>query len=160
MVPVDGKRLESHIFLNLSIGIYTPCEHRCVMESKCVSVNIGPTIENDKVTCELNDADHLQFPDDLKNHPGWTYRGTEVRNARNACCDYQCHESVRYQQIVTQRMSTTLCCITVVRHAINKWVVSYRINSVLCVFYGVNSWIKCSSRRVAFQLVESPVNSS
>ena len=61
----DGKRLEGHGFLNLSIGIYTLCEHRCVMESKCVSVNIGPS-GNDKVVCELSDSDHLQHPKDLK----------------------------------------------------------------------------------------------
>ena len=52
-------------------------EHRCVMERKCVSVNIGPTIR-DKVICELSDSDHLQDPGDLKPRPGWTYRGTEV----------------------------------------------------------------------------------
>ena len=32
--------------------------------------------------------------------------------------------------------------------------------SITTLFYDVNSWTKCSSRRVAFQLVESPVNSS
>ena len=82
--PVDGKRLEGHVFLNLSIEKYTPCEFHCLLESRCLSANIGPSMENNKVTCELNDADHSQHPDDLKDHPGWTYRGTEVRNASNA----------------------------------------------------------------------------
>ena len=77
--PVDGKRLEGHVFLTLSIGIYTSCEHRCVMESKCVSVNIGPS-GNDKVVCELSDSHHLPHPEDLIQRIGWTYRGTEVRN--------------------------------------------------------------------------------
>lgn len=81
--PADGRRLESHLFLNLSIGKYTPCEHRCIMENRCVSVNIGPLTEKNEVTCELNDADYLQYPGDLKYHPGWTYRGTEVRHASN-----------------------------------------------------------------------------
>ena len=79
--PVAGKRLEGHVFLNLSIGIYTPCEHRCVMEKECVSVNIGPTINN-KVVCELSDSDAIKHPGDLKQRNGWTYRGTEVRNAK------------------------------------------------------------------------------
>ena len=47
------------------------------MESKCVSVNIGPPA-NDKVVCELSDSDHLQHPGDLKPRHGWTYTGTEV----------------------------------------------------------------------------------
>ena len=58
--------------------MYTSCEHRCVMERECVSVNIGPPI-NDKKVCELSDSDHLQHPQDLKPRHGWTYTGTEVR---------------------------------------------------------------------------------
>ena len=45
------------MFLNLSIEMYASCHHRCVMESDCVSVNIGPPI-NDKVVCELSNSDH------------------------------------------------------------------------------------------------------
>ena len=75
--PENGYYLNGHVFLNLTIGIYTPCEHRCVMESKCVSVNIGPPA-NYKVVCELSDSDHLQHPGDLKPRHGWTYIGTEV----------------------------------------------------------------------------------
>ena len=62
------------MFLNLTIGVYTPCHHRCSMESRCVSVNIGPPV-NDKVVCELSDSDHIQNPQDLKTREGWTYRG-------------------------------------------------------------------------------------
>jgi len=49
------------------------------MESDCVSVNIGPPI-NDKVVCELSVSDYMQHPEDLKPRYGWTFRGTEVRN--------------------------------------------------------------------------------
>jgi len=77
--PDIGFYLRDHVFLNLTIGVYAPCYHRCVMESRCVSVNIGPPM-NDKVVCELSDSDHLQHPQDLKPRHGWTYRGiTEVR---------------------------------------------------------------------------------
>ena len=48
------------------------------MQSRCVSYNIGPPI-NDKVICELSDSDHYLHPDDLKPRPGFTYTGTEVR---------------------------------------------------------------------------------
>lgn len=67
------------MFMNLTIGVYTSCERRCVMERKCVSINIGPSIA-DEVICEMSDSDHLQHPEDLKIRPGWTYRGTEVEN--------------------------------------------------------------------------------
>ena len=76
--PDDGHYLADHVFLNLSIGIYTPCHHRCVMESRCVSINIGPPVK-DKVVCELSDSDHIQHPQHLKPRQGWSYRGiTEV----------------------------------------------------------------------------------
>ena len=65
--------------MNLSIGVYRQCEERCLMESDCVSVNIGPPI-NDKVVCELSDSDYSQHREDLKPKCGWAYRGTEVRN--------------------------------------------------------------------------------
>ena len=66
------------MFLNLSIGMYASCEHRCVMERECVSVNIGPLVNN-KVVCELSNLDHMQHPEDLKPRHGWAYTGTEVR---------------------------------------------------------------------------------
>jgi len=78
--PQIGHYLERHVFLNLSIGVHRQCEEQCLMESECVSINIGPTI-NDKVVCELSDSDHLHHPEDLKPRYGWIYRGTEVRNA-------------------------------------------------------------------------------
>ena len=78
-LPLEsGCYLRDHVFLNLTIGVHTACHHRCVMESRCVSVNIGRPV-NDKVVCELSDSDHIQHPQDLKPRQGWTYRGiTEV----------------------------------------------------------------------------------
>jgi len=48
------------------------------MESNCVSINIGPPI-NDKVLCQLSDSDHIRHPDDLRPSEGFMYRGTQVR---------------------------------------------------------------------------------
>jgi len=77
--PETGQYLEGHVFLNLTLGLLTPCEDRCVMQRECVSVNIGPVL-NDRVICELSNSDHWRHPEDLKPRPGWTYRGTEVQN--------------------------------------------------------------------------------
>ena len=77
--PADNRRLEGHVIWNRSIGIHGSCHHFCAMERECVSVNINPVL-NDTVVCELNDADALQNPGDLKVTPGWNYRATEVRN--------------------------------------------------------------------------------
>ena len=76
--PDDGHYLADHVFLNLTTGIYTPCHHRCVMESRCVSISMGALV-NDKVVCELSDSDHIQHPQHFKPRQGWSYRGiTEV----------------------------------------------------------------------------------
>ena len=67
------------MFLNLTTGVkHAPCEHRYLMESDCVSVNIGPPL-NGRVICELSNSDHIEHPEDIKQRPGWTCRGTEVR---------------------------------------------------------------------------------
>ncbi|XP_020619987.1 delta-like protein 4 [Orbicella faveolata] len=54
------------------------------MESRCMSINIGPVI-NDKVICELSNSDHSLHPDDLKARPGFTYTGTENACSSNPC---------------------------------------------------------------------------
>lgn len=56
------------------------CKGRCTIDSNCVSINIGPTI-NDKVLCQLSNSDHIQHPDDVKPRDGFMYRGTEVGNS-------------------------------------------------------------------------------
>ncbi|XP_078352336.1 putative skeletal organic matrix protein 5 [Oculina patagonica] len=54
------------------------------MESRCVSINIGPPI-NDRVVCELSDSDHSLHPEDLKPRAGFTYTGTENACSGNPC---------------------------------------------------------------------------
>ncbi|XP_068673275.1 uncharacterized protein [Montipora foliosa] len=46
------------------------------MDRKCVSINIGPTME-DKTICEISDSDHNQHSNDLKSSSRWKYRFTE-----------------------------------------------------------------------------------
>ena len=59
-----------------------PCRVQCVMDSRCVSINIGQQI-NDRVVCELSDSDHTSHPDDIKAREGFTYTGTEVNKQNN-----------------------------------------------------------------------------
>ncbi|XP_068734361.1 protein kinase C-binding protein NELL2-like [Montipora capricornis] len=70
--------------MNLTVG-KDECEHWCLMENKCVSVNIGSGKSPSNVICELSDSDHCQHPEDLKPRQGWTYRG-----AKNPCCYNPC----------------------------------------------------------------------
>ncbi|KAL9953840.1 hypothetical protein ACROYT_G041312 [Oculina patagonica] len=53
------------------------------MESPCVSINIGPPI-NDRVVCELSDSDHSLHPENLEPRAGFTYTGTELVHFRLA----------------------------------------------------------------------------
>ena len=64
--------------ISLNFGMRASCRSRCTIENDCVSINIGPPI-NDKVLCQLSDSDHIEHPDDLKPRDGYIYRGTEVR---------------------------------------------------------------------------------
>ena len=77
----DGYSLQGHVIKNLSLQLGTrdPCRGQCVMESRCVSINIGPPI-NDRVICELSDSDDILHPEDLKPRTGFTYTGIEVKN--------------------------------------------------------------------------------
>ncbi|XP_068684946.1 uncharacterized protein [Montipora foliosa] len=85
LLPVQtGRYFEGHVFMNLTVG-KDGCEHWCLMENKCVSVNIGSGKSPSSVICELSDSDHCQHPKDLKPRQGWTYRG-----AKNPCCYNPC----------------------------------------------------------------------
>ncbi|XP_068731164.1 thrombospondin-type laminin G domain and EAR repeat-containing protein-like [Montipora capricornis] len=70
--------------MNISVG-KDQCERWCLMDNKCVSVNIGSEKSPNSVICELSDSDHCQHPEDLKPRQGWTYRG-----AKNPCCYNPC----------------------------------------------------------------------
>ena len=67
------------MFKNLTLSLDTgnPCRRQCVMESRCVSVNIGPLINNN-VICELSDSDHSLHPEDLKVLDDFAFVNMEV----------------------------------------------------------------------------------
>ncbi|XP_068730375.1 uncharacterized protein [Montipora capricornis] len=88
LLPVQsGRYLEGHVFMNLTVG-KDACEHWCLMENKCVSVNIASEKSPSRVICELSDSDHCQHQEDLKPRQGWTYRG-----AKNHCCYNPCRNN-------------------------------------------------------------------
>ena len=67
--------------MNFTVGKYG-CELWCLLENKCVSVNIGSGKSPSSVICELSDSDHCQHPKDLKPRQGWTYRGAKVSHVK------------------------------------------------------------------------------
>ncbi|XP_078349292.1 uncharacterized protein LOC144634261 [Oculina patagonica] len=54
------------------------------MESRCMSINIGPPISN-RIVCELSDSDQSLHPEDLKPRAGFTFTGTENACSSNPC---------------------------------------------------------------------------
>ncbi|XP_078352337.1 protein lin-12-like [Oculina patagonica] len=82
----DGYVLQGHVIKNLTLKLGTrdPCRGQCVMESRCMSINIGPPIK-DGAVCELSDSDHSLHPEDLKPRAGFTYTGTENACSSNPC---------------------------------------------------------------------------
>ncbi|XP_078374030.1 uncharacterized protein LOC144657542 [Oculina patagonica] len=82
--PIQGFALQGQMLRNLSIGIYASCKDLCTMESRCVSFNLGPPI-NDRMVCELSDSDNTQHPDDLIPREGFVYRSTELYTRSGKC---------------------------------------------------------------------------
>lgn len=54
------------------------CRYECLMESTCVSVNIGPPNETGFRLCQLIDSDHTQHRDDNEARKGFIHWATEV----------------------------------------------------------------------------------
>ena len=93
--------------ISLSVGMHETCNERCAMEDTCVSINIGPPI-NDKVLCQLSDSDHMRHPGDLKPKEGFTYKGTEVTHLSMNC--YFCYSMLT--------RINDICCILIRTHAV------------------------------------------
>ena len=84
-VWIEGYALQGHVIKTLSLPVApsirsmrSMCKNRCIIDPLCVSVNIGPVIEN-RFICELSDSDHNKHYKDMKPRKGFMYIGTEVR---------------------------------------------------------------------------------
>ena len=77
---IKGYALYGHVIQNLTlpVDIPDPCRTQCVMESRCVAINIGPHF-GDHIIFELSDSDGNEYPQDLKPRNNFIYIGTEVR---------------------------------------------------------------------------------
>ena len=77
---IKGYALYGHVIQNLTlpVDIQDPCRTQCVMESRCVAINISPHF-GDHIICELSDSDGTEYPQDLKPRNDFIYIGTEVR---------------------------------------------------------------------------------
>lgn len=70
----SGKYLRNHV-INTFIGYSTSdCEMYCYMSHMCQSFNYRAV----NVSCEINDSDHFQHPDDLINGADYVYLATKV----------------------------------------------------------------------------------
>ena len=82
-IKINEYRLQFHVIKKFNLSIYvgpsmrSACTHRCIMDPVCVSVNIGPSTDEEFI-CELSDSDHMKHPADLKKREGFLYIGTEV----------------------------------------------------------------------------------
>ncbi|XP_031555505.1 uncharacterized skeletal organic matrix protein 7-like [Actinia tenebrosa] len=79
-ITIEGQALVNHTFLTTQATNDGHCESKCFMDDLCISYNFGRSTSGQSNTCELNEADHKQFPNDLVPRPGTMYR-----NAENTC---------------------------------------------------------------------------
>lgn len=95
---IKGSALQSHVIKNLTLpaNVQDSCRVQCVMESQCLSINVGPHIKG-RVLCELSDSDHTSYPYDIKPREGFTYTGTEVTKF----ISYDNHQIYYYSQITS-----------------------------------------------------------
>lgn len=75
----EGKRLVNHVIRTIQHVQEDFCGALCFMEHNCVSFNVEMTSGSDTATkCELNNATHHEYPNDLKPWNNYIYRGTKV----------------------------------------------------------------------------------
>ncbi|XP_031571425.1 uncharacterized protein LOC116305621 [Actinia tenebrosa] len=74
---VDGYALANHTFLTDKALDDDHCQSKCFMDDRCISYNFGRGASWELQTCELNEADHKQFPEDLVPRPDTTYNMAE-----------------------------------------------------------------------------------
>ncbi|KAK3750579.1 hypothetical protein QZH41_006286, partial [Actinostola sp. cb2023] len=71
--------IEDHVFNGHVVNTFRvvvpgleACQRKCYLNERCVSYNLGP-VEGQIRTCELNDFDHVTFPDDVIPRKGFEY---------------------------------------------------------------------------------------
>ena len=74
------KLWKGHVIRTISARDCELCKIQCLWERRCVSYNYRG------VSCELNSADHIEHPDDLKDEEGSDYHAAEVSGYSGGEC--------------------------------------------------------------------------
>lgn len=74
-----GKRLINHVIRKADVMDREFCGVLCFMEHNCVSYNLMTKSENEKHNCELNNATHEEYQEDLEKNLNYEYHGAKVR---------------------------------------------------------------------------------
>jgi hypothetical protein len=72
-----GSYLRNHIIQTLTTESQSLCRIMCYLSDSCLSYNFHESTG----TCDINDSDASQHPDDIIPRPGYVYVGTEVTKA-------------------------------------------------------------------------------
>ena len=81
---ITGKALKNHLIRNISTPNCELCQIECFTERRCLSYNCRG------VSCELNSADHIEYPEDLKDEEGSDYHAAEVSGySGGECSEYK-----------------------------------------------------------------------
>ncbi|XP_031569775.1 uncharacterized protein LOC116304216 [Actinia tenebrosa] len=71
----SGSYLRNHAIRTLTVSSQSMCRITCYLSDKqCLSYNFHQS----SGTCEINDSDEFQHPEDLIPSHGHVYRGTKV----------------------------------------------------------------------------------
>nr|XP_058962443.1 ALK tyrosine kinase receptor-like isoform X1 [Pocillopora verrucosa] len=89
--PDNGFALQGHLLRNITLKMGNElsgdCRYECLMESNCVSVNVGPPDKNGLRVCQLSDSDHIQHPEHLTAQEGFLYWATQNPCSSNPCAN-------------------------------------------------------------------------
>jgi hypothetical protein len=77
-ITLEGEALVNHTFLTERATNDAHCETKCFMDDRCISYNFGRSSSGELYMCELNEADHVMYPDDLVPRSDTVYRMAEV----------------------------------------------------------------------------------
>ena len=72
-----GKALKRHLIRSISTQNCELCQIECFMEMMCVSYNCRG------ISCDLNSADHIEYPEDLEDEKDNDYHAAEVCRLEN-----------------------------------------------------------------------------
>ena len=86
--PIIDHILADHVIKSLQVKSETGCEAYCFEDNDCMSVNLGPPLEDGKHLCELSSSDHNLNPGDLKSQENFIYKPVWVSISVTHC---KCH---------------------------------------------------------------------